>query len=103
MLACVLHPVSDRPSTSKEIQVSHLSTGGRDAGRFRYVLLNSITFLRSFLGNIDENLLKFLKLYFPKEVKAKQNENEKAAGLDLLENTGLGPRQMGERGNCIIA
>jgi hypothetical protein len=54
------------------------------------------------LDNVDEKLLKFLKLYFPKEVKAKQLENEKAAGLDQLEKIGMGPRQRGERGDCVI-
>jgi len=55
------------------------------------------------LGNIDENLLKFLNLYFPKEVKAKQLENEKAAGLDQLEKIGMAPRQRGEKGDCVIS
>ena len=51
-------------------------------------------------GNIDEKLLAFLKLNFPKEVNAKQLENEKAAGLDQLDKVGLGKRQNNE---CIIS
>jgi|SRR5271156_4562386 len=50
-------------------------------------------------GNIDEKLLAFLKLYFPREVKAKQLENEKALGLDQLEKVGFGK---GEGKECII-
>ena len=38
-------------------------------------------------------------MYFPKEAKAKQLENERAAGLDQLEATGLGPRP----GTCVIS
>lgn len=49
--------------------------------------------------NIDEALLRFLKLYFPKETKTKQLENERAAGLDQLAATGLGPRE----GTCLIS
>jgi E3 ubiquitin-protein ligase BAH len=52
------------------------------------------------LGNVDEELLRYLKLYFPKEVKAKQLENERAAGMDQLEKVGMGPRKKGE---CIIS
>lgn len=61
------------------------------------------TFSNAILGNIDENLLKFLKLYFPKEVKAKQHENERLAGFDQLEKMGMGPRQRGERGDCVVS
>lgn len=50
-------------------------------------------------SNLDENLLKFLQLYFPKEVKAKQLENEKALGLDQLEKVGFGKTEGKE---CII-
>ncbi|KAI9822916.1 MAG: hypothetical protein M1832_002941 [Thelocarpon impressellum] len=33
--------------------------------------------------NLDPALMRFLKTYFPKEVKAKQKENERAAEIDL--------------------
>jgi E3 ubiquitin-protein ligase BAH len=49
--------------------------------------------------NVDEKLLAFLRLYFPKETKAKQLENEKALGLDQLEKVGFGK---GEGKECII-
>jgi hypothetical protein len=51
------------------------------------------------LGNVDGALVQFLKLYFPKEVKAKQKENEKLAGLDQLEALGFGKRP---NGGCVI-
>lgn len=34
------------------------------------------------LGNLDPALMNFLKRYFPKEVKAKQKENERALAID---------------------
>jgi len=49
--------------------------------------------------NIDESLLNFLKMYFPRETKAKQSENERAAGMDQLTAVGLGKRE----GNCVIS
>lgn len=53
----------------------------------------------TYLGNLDEKLLTFLNENFPKEVKAKQKENEKAAGLDQLDKVGMGKRRDGD---CII-
>jgi hypothetical protein len=71
--------------------------------QIQVVFRNSWTSL-TYVGNIDEALLAFLKLYFPKEVKAKQIENERLAGLDQLEKIGFGPRQKGERReDCIIS
>jgi E3 ubiquitin-protein ligase BAH len=35
------------------------------------------------LANLDESLMRFLQQYFPKETKAKQKENEIAAGVDI--------------------
>ena len=52
--------------------------------------------------NIDESLLQFLKMYFPKEVKAKQLENEKLAGLDQLDKIGMGKRKKEDKVDCII-
>lgn len=49
--------------------------------------------------NIDESLLRFLKMYFPRETKAKQLENERAAGMDQLTAAGFGKGQ----GNCVIS
>ena len=53
-----------------------------------------------FLGNVDADLVQFLRLYFPKEVKAKQKENERLAGLDQLEALGFGKRS---NGDCVIS
>jgi len=46
--------------------------------------------------------LNFLKLYFPKEVKAKQIENERLAGLDQLDKIGLGVRTRDNKLDCVI-
>lgn len=65
----------------------------------RIQVFPSAYFFGLYLGNLDEELLRFLKLYFPKEVKAKQKENERLAGLDQLDAVGLGKR---EKGDCVI-
>jgi len=33
-------------------------------------------------SNLDPSLMRFLETYFPKEVREKQKENERAAGVD---------------------
>ena len=38
--------------------------------------------LTVFVDELDEKLMTFLKEKFPLEVKAKQKENERAAGVD---------------------
>jgi hypothetical protein len=43
----------------------------------------SSVLLLTFIANIDASLMRFLQKYFPKETKAKQKENEIAAGVDL--------------------
>lgn len=39
--------------------------------------------LITYAANIDLLMMHFLEKYFPREVKAKQKENEIAAGIDL--------------------
>jgi hypothetical protein len=51
-------------------------------------------------GNLDESLLRFLKMYFPKEAKLKQHENERAVAMDQLDAVGFGRR---EGGSCVIS
>jgi hypothetical protein len=34
------------------------------------------------IANIDASLMRFLQKYFPRETRAKQKENEIAAGVD---------------------
>ena len=36
-----------------------------------------------YLENLDNELIDFLKTTFPKETKAKQKDNERAAGFDI--------------------
>ena len=55
--------------------------------------------LTTYLGNLDGKLLMFLNENFPKEVKAKQKENERAAGMDQLDKVGMGKRGDSD---CII-
>ena len=44
--------------------------------------------------------MEFLKLYFPKEVKTKQLEIEKAAGMEQLQLLGLG---LWDNGRCMVS
>ena len=96
---CLLYPMSSSLTKTTKIPLSNLSSRRSNESRLWYTSpLSSPSILR-YLENIDEALLRFLKMYFPKETKVKQLENERAAGLDQLEATGLGPRS----GNCIIS
>jgi hypothetical protein len=40
-----------------------------------------------FAGNLDQKLLTFLSQAFPKETRAKQKENERAATMELYGET----------------
>ena len=95
MRSRLLHSLSSYASKATKIKLSHLSCKCGSQGGFRYLIQRVLSHRAE---NIDESLLNFLKMYFPRETKAKQLENEKAAGMDQLTAVGLGKSQ----GNCVI-
>ena len=50
------------------------------------------------VGNLDKTLMKFLKLYFPREVKEKMRLNAHEATREELEEMGLNPEA-----RCIVS
>lgn len=63
-------------------------------GRESYfsVLLSSELLAKSYVprpGNLDKAAMEFMRLYFPREVKVKQRENEKEVAREDVEDMGM--------------
>lgn len=61
-----------------------------------YLLLYSFSILSSSIANLDHVLQSYLEMWFPKEIKAKRNQNKIEAGKEEAQEMGMGEQK------CII-